>query len=163
MTETITDDAGMEEPLILERLSDLHDQDEYLANYPDIRGRAVVNPVGEEVGTVDDLYVNPRRRKVEMAAITFTGPVGSGGKSVLVPVDEIRHDEDQVKIMTAYARIEHAPEFHPDALNYESCCDFWGDEAADPQDRPGERNPLPPGRLELEDEDEYERSLASEE
>jgi sporulation protein YlmC with PRC-barrel domain len=131
MTDTPLNEPGLEEPLILERLSDLEDQHEYLAHYPDIRGRAVVNPIGDEVGTVDDLYVNPRSRQVEMAAITFVGPVGSGGKRVLVPVQEIQLHDGQVSILTADERIHLAPELHPT------------------------------GRLELEDEDEFERALTS--
>jgi len=162
MTETSLNDPGMEEPLILERLSDLQDQGEYIEHYPDIRGRAVVNPLGDEVGMVDDLYVDPRKRNVVMAAITFSGAVGYGGKRVLVPVRELRLREDEVRIMTAEERIRLAPEFHPGAPNYEPCCEFWSGEVVGSQEKPEEGNVRPPGRLELEDEDEFERSLTSE-
>jgi len=155
MTETIVNEPGTDEPLILERLSDLEDQEEYLQQYPDIRGRVVVNPLGDDVGMVDDLYVNPRRRNVVMAAITFSSAAGYGGKRVLVPVGEIEMREDQVKIMTADERIHHAPEFQPGTPNYEPCCEFWWGELVGPR-KPEE------GRLELEDEDEVERSLTSE-
>ena len=157
MTETFVNEPGMEEPLILERLSDLVNQGEYLEHYPDIRGRSVVNPLGDEVGAVDDLYVDPRKRRVVMAAITFTSAGGYGGKRVLVPVEEIQLQDDLAKIMTAQERIHHAPEFHPP--NYEPCCEFWWGEVAGAHESEGDR---PPGRLELEDEDEIERSLTSE-
>lgn len=157
MTETFVSEPGTEEPLILERLSDLEDQGEYLQRYPDIRGRAVINPLGDDVGMVDDLYVDPRRRNVVMVAIAFSSAAGYGGKRVLVPVGEIELQDDRVKIMTADERIHHVPEFHPP--NYEPCCEFWWGEVVGSKDAEEGR---PPGRLELEDEDEVERSLTSE-
>ena len=161
MTETPQTQPGTEEPLILERLSDLENQDEYLDHYPDIRGRAVVNPTGDEVGIVDDLYVNPRNQQVEMAAITFSGAVGYGGKRALVPVEEIRFLDGQVRILTHEERIRHAPEFHPATPNYEPYFEYWSSEFAGPRERPEEGYASQPGRLELEDEDEEERSLAA--
>lgn len=159
MTDTPSAEPGMEEPLILERLSDLANQDEYLDHYPDIRGQAVVNPTGDEVGTVDDLYVNPRNQQVEMAAITFSGAVGYGGKRVLVPVEEISFVDGQVRIITHGQRVGDAPEFHPGAPNYEPYYVYWENPAVGPEPESENVSFRPPGRLELEDEDEYERAL----
>lgn len=153
MTETATNAPGTEEPLILERLSDLEEQDEYLAHYPDIRGRAVVNPKGDEVGTVDDLYVNPRDHQVEMAAITFSGAVGFGGKRVLVPVEEIEVLDGSVRIVTSEERIRLAPEFHEGAPMYEPYYEYWSSQLVGPTEEPGEGVVRPPGRLKLEGEE----------
>jgi len=159
MTDTHMKDPGVEEPLILESLSDLDDESEYLDRFPDIRGRAVVNPTGDEVGTVDDLYVNPRSGQVEMAAITFSGAVGYGGKHVLVPVEEIRFRDGTVRIVTSVERINVAPEFHPGVPSYEPYYQYWRGQQAVEDDVA--ENALPSGRLELEDEYEYERALAT--
>lgn len=159
MTDTSMNDPGTNEPLILESLSDLDEESEYLQHFPDIRGRAVVNPTGDEVGTVDDIYVNPRSRQVEMAAITFSGAVGYGGKHVLVPVEEIDFLDGTVRIMTSAERISVAPEFRPGAPSYEPYYQYWGGREEAEEDVA--ENMLPSGRLELAEEDEYERALAA--
>lgn len=153
MTETSMNEPGDKEPLILERLSDLEDQEEYLVHYPDVRGRAVVNPTGDEVGTVDDLYVNPRVRLVEMAAITFSGAAGFHGKRVLVPVEELQFLDDSVRILTHEERIRLAPEFHEGATMYQVYYEYWSNHPADQTEEPEEEVP---GRLELQGEDEEE-------
>ena len=152
MTDVPTGEPGTEEPLILERLSDLADESEFVAHYPDIRGWAVVNPKGDEVGMVDDLYVNPRNRQVEMAAITFTGAVGHGGKRVLIPVEEITILDGEVRILTHEERIAWAPEFHEGAPTYEPYYQYWSSQLVGPTEETSKGTIRPPGRLELEDE-----------
>jgi len=156
MTETSMEEPGTREPLILERLSDLEDQEEFLEHYPDIRGHPVVNPKGDEVGTVDDLYVNPRDRQVEMAAITFTGVVGFGGKRVLVPVEEVQVVDNKVRILTHDERIALAPEFHEGAPMYEPYYEYWSSQLVGPTEEPGQGYVRPPGRLALEGEEAEE-------
>ena len=154
MTETSMNEPGDKEPLILERLSDLADQKEYLAHYPDIRGCAVVNPTGDLVGTVDDLFVNPRDRQVEMAAITFRGAAGYGGKRALVPVEELQFLEEGVRIITHEERIRLAPEFHEGAPMYEPYYEYWSKRAVGPPEERSAHFVHTSGRLELEGEDE---------
>ncbi len=160
MTEVSTDEPGTEEPLILERLGDLEDQADYLAHYPDIRGRAVVNAKDDEVGTVDDLYVNPRDRQVEMAAITFMGAVGFGGKRVLVPVEEIQILDNRVRILSHEERIKLAPEFHEGAPTYEPYYEYWSSQAVGITEEPAEGLVRPPGRLQLAGEEEASEEAA---
>lgn len=158
MTEIPEDQPGTHEPLILEKLSDLDDQDEYLAHYPDIRGEAVINPKGDEVGVVDDLYVNPRDRQVEMIAITFTAAVGYGGKRILLPVEELQIIDGKVRIMTHEQRIELAPEFHAGARTYEPYYEYWSSQPVGAAEEPSEGVIRPPGRLELEGEESEEET-----
>ena len=154
MTETSTESPGTHEPLILERLSDLREQEDYLEHYPDIRGKAVVNPTGDEVGIVDDLYVNPRDHQVEMAAITFTAVVGYGGKKVLVPIEELEFVDGRVRVLPEDERIRLAPEFHEGAPMYEPYYRYWSSQTVGPAEEEGEGLMRPPGRLELEDEED---------
>ena len=119
MTETPRTPPGEHEPLILERLSDLEDQAEYLAHYPDARGRGVINPLGDEVGIVDELYVNPRNRQVEMVEITFNEAGGYGGKTVLIPVREIEFTDDGARILTHQELVRQLPEHEPGRLELE--------------------------------------------
>lgn len=154
MTETPMNEPGDREPLILERLSDLEDQAEYLAHYPDVRGRAVLNPTGEEVGIVEELYVNPRDHQVEMAAITFTGAAGYHGKRVLVPVEELQFLDDSVRILVHEERMRLAPEFHEGAPMYEPYYEYWSKRAVGPPEERSAHFVHTSGRLELEGEDE---------
>jgi sporulation protein YlmC with PRC-barrel domain len=163
MTETPMGEPGTYEPLILERLSDLEDESEYLEHYPDIRGMAVINPTGDEVGVVDDLYVNPRNRQVEMAAITFMGATGGEGKRVLVPVEEIELvNGKKVRILTHEEKIRLAPEFREGPPIYETYYEFWGTRLAGPTEEPAQGYIRPPGRLVLEGEEAIEEEESEE-
>ncbi len=153
MTDIPQNAPGTEEPLILERLSDLDNQDEYLAHYPDIRGQAVVNPTGDEVGTVDDLYVNPRDRQVEMAAMTLSDAAGFGGKRILVPVEEIELVEGRVEILAKKEHVQLAPEFHEGAPSYEPYYEYWSSQTVGAVEEPSEGVIRPHGRLKLEGEE----------
>lgn len=161
MTETPEQGPGTEEPLVLERLSDLENQDEYLEHYPDIRNQAVLNPTGDEVGVVDDLYVNPRQRQVEMAAITFNAISGYGGKHVLVPVEELRIGDGVVRILTHSEKVRLAPEFHTGMPSYEPYYEYWSSTLVGPTEEPSEGYVRPPGRVELEGDEEEQEEIES--
>jgi hypothetical protein len=154
MTETRQTPPGEHEPLILERLSDLEDQAEYLAHYPDARGRGVVNPRGDQVGVVDELYVNPRNRLVEMVEVAFNEAGGYGGKKVLVPVRELEFTDDSVRILTHQELVQQAPEYEPGGPLYEPYYEYWDTKLADDTEEPRTGAIHPPGRLELEGEED---------
>lgn len=160
MTETPMSGPGEEEPLILERLSDLDDQHEYLAHYPDIRGHAVRNHAGDEVGVVDDLYVNPRNHQVEIAGITFSEAGGYGGKHILAPVEELQFVDDSVRILTHKERVRLAPEYREGTPMYEAYYEYWGTKLVGETEEPSAGFIRPPGRLELDGEEDEEEVLA---
>lgn len=153
MTETEQEEPEATEPLILESLTDLEEEEEFLLHFPDIRGRAVVNPNGDEVGVVEDLYVNPRNRQVEMAAIKFTGAAGYGGKRTLVPIREIEFVNDEVRIMTREDSIRQAPDFCAGAALYEPYYEYW-EGLAETSGAEQEEAAYPAGRLRLVGEEE---------
>ena len=163
MTETSMQEPGRDEPLILERLSDLQNQADFLSHYPDIRSWLVINPLGDEVGEVEDLYVNPRNRQIEMAAITFTSIIGCGGKRVLVPVEELRIGDGQVRILTHLERIRLAPEFHDGAPSYEPYYNYWSSSTSAISEESVSSCMSPMGRLELEGYEELEEEEEPEE
>jgi sporulation protein YlmC with PRC-barrel domain len=97
--------------MVLEKLSDLEEAQHLLGEFKDIRGTTVVNPKGEPVGTVDDLYMDPKQDKLAMVGISFGGVFGFGARHVLVPMDQIELvDEDNVRILTTPEIVNCAPE-----------------------------------------------------
>jgi len=163
MTDTPQEAPGTEEPLVLEKLGELQNQEDYLAHYPDIRGRMVVNPRGDDVGIVEDLYVNPRNRRVEIAAIAFREAAGHGERHVLVPVEELEIADTDIRILTKNERVKRKePEFFGGAPNYEPYYEYWSSQAVDSTEEPSQGFIRPPGRLELEGQDteEEERPAA---
>lgn len=113
--------------MVLERLSDLREAKGLLGEFKDIRGMTVVNPKGEEVGTVDNLYVDPKQGTVAMASISFGGVWGFGAKKVLVPMDQLQVlDDDRIRVMTTPEIVKGAPEFQEceggDFMKYH---DYW--------------------------------------
>jgi sporulation protein YlmC with PRC-barrel domain len=55
----------------------------------DVRGRAVVDHNGEEIGKVDDLLIDDRERRVRFLRVGHGGFLGIGASHFLVPVDAV--------------------------------------------------------------------------
>ncbi|MGW3482364.1 PRC-barrel domain-containing protein [Rhodococcus indonesiensis] len=73
-------------------LIDLDDTDLTLVDPgDDIRGRAVYDRDGDEIGTVDGLLVDEQDRTVRLLRIGSGGFLGLGKTDRLVPVDAVAH------------------------------------------------------------------------
>lgn len=62
----------------------------------DIRGRKVLDANGKEIGTIDDLLVDERNRKVRFVQISSGGFLGLGATKFMIPVEaisQINNDE----------------------------------------------------------------------
>jgi sporulation protein YlmC with PRC-barrel domain len=80
----------------------------------DILGRKVVDLNGEEVGRVDDVFVDFDQRFARFVALKSGDVLGLGGKQFLVPVDAIQSvDTDRIVINESKERILAGPEFDP--------------------------------------------------
>lgn len=115
-------------PLVLEKLSDLEEAAALLGDFHDIRGMRVVNTTGEEVGHVDELYVDPKSQQVSMVGITFGGMLGFNAKHVLVPMDQLQiMDDESVRVMTTPEIVAAAPEFsmNEECADYMQYHDYW--------------------------------------
>ncbi len=112
--------------MVLERISDLKEARERLGDFHDIRGMTVVNPKGDEVGRVHNLYIDPKLDKLTMASITFGGVWGFGARQVLVPMDHLEVvDGDRIRIMPSPEIVNAAPEFKAGEGDYRCYCDYW--------------------------------------
>jgi CBS domain-containing protein len=80
----------------------------------DIRGLKAVDISGEELGTVNDLFIDERERKVRFLEISSGGFLGLGTTEVLLPVEAIsRLSVDLVHINQSRERVAGAPRYDP--------------------------------------------------
>jgi sporulation protein YlmC with PRC-barrel domain len=64
----------------------------------DVRGQAVFNQNGEQVGSVEDFYVDAVEREVRFLEVGAGGFLGLGEKRFLVPVEVVKIYEDGVTV-----------------------------------------------------------------
>ena len=84
--------------------------------WQDIRGLAVYDIQDEQIGSVQDLYVDREVRLVSYLVVSAGGLLGVGKKHFLVPVEEVSRDvgEERVTIMVSRLKVLNSPEFDPD-------------------------------------------------
>lgn len=87
----------------------------------DIRGRAVVDAWGEELGSVGDLLVDDRDRKVRFL------DVGAPGSRFLLPVEAvIRVSRDRVYVNQTRERVVAAPPYDPESAGERFLSGLYG-------------------------------------
>lgn len=80
----------------------------------DVRGRTVVDRAGDEIGTVDDLYVDERERRVRFLQVAAGGFLGLGERHFLLPVGAVtRVDADRIEVDQDRERIVGSPAYDP--------------------------------------------------
>ncbi|MGQ0571049.1 MAG: PRC-barrel domain-containing protein [Armatimonadota bacterium] len=133
-----TDNKGMTEVATTNELHKLSDLDMTVADRSqDIRGRKVVDSSGEEIGEVEDLFVDDRERKVRFLQVASGGFLGIGETKFMIPVDAIKRiDEGTVHIDQTRERLAKAPKYAPDLVmkqthwndlyGYYGYAPFWG-------------------------------------
>lgn len=98
--------------------------------HQDVRGDRVYSSAGDEVGSVDELLVDPQRKEVRFLRLKGGGILGIGERHWLVPVEAVsRVDEDAVHLRQDRAKLEGAPAYQPDLLHrphYEDVYGYWG-------------------------------------
>jgi CBS domain-containing protein/sporulation protein YlmC with PRC-barrel domain len=102
----------------------------------DVRGQKVLDMAGEELGSVDDLFIDDRDHKVRFLQITSGGFLGLGATKFLLPVDAIaRLTADAVYIQQGREQVAGAPRYDPTLVDERYMTDvyshygyppFWG-------------------------------------
>lgn len=102
----------------------------------DIRGRKVLDMAGEELGSVDDLFIDDQDHKVRFLQITSGGFLGLGAAKFLLPVDAVaRLTVDAVYIQQGREQVAGAPRYDPalvderymtDVYSHYGYPPFWG-------------------------------------
>jgi len=84
--------------------------------WQDIRNLAVYDVAGEQIGSVEDLYVDRETRLTSYLVVSTRGFLGVGKKTFLVPVEEVSRDvgEERVTITVPKEKVVNSPEFDQD-------------------------------------------------
>lgn len=80
----------------------------------DVRGRKILDKLGEEIGEVDDLLVDDREHKVRFLRVAAGGFLGLGETKFLVPVDAITKVEPKaVHVDQTRDHVAKGPRYDP--------------------------------------------------
>ena len=83
----------------------------------DVRGLDVCDNNGEEIGTVEDLYVDEEEQKVRFLDVAAGGFLGLGRKNLLIPVEAVREvDEDKIVVGQSREKVAGSPPFDTDVV-----------------------------------------------
>jgi sporulation protein YlmC with PRC-barrel domain len=79
----------------------------------DLRGKKVVDRDGQDLGKVDDAFIDVSERRIRFFTVKTGDILGVGGKSFLVPVDAISSfDGDRIVLSETRDRFVGGPEYH---------------------------------------------------
>jgi sporulation protein YlmC with PRC-barrel domain len=103
----------------------------------DVRGRAVKDRNGDDIGTVADLLIDDQAHRVRFLLVEHGGFLGFGRTKTLIPVDAItKISEDEVLLDQSRERIAAAPgydpalvddrPYHSSIFGYYGYAPFWG-------------------------------------
>ncbi len=83
----------------------------------DVRGLDVCDNNGEEIGTVEDLYVDEEEQKVRFLDVGAGGFLGLGRKNLLIQVEAVREvDEDKIVVGQSREKVAGSPPFDTDVV-----------------------------------------------
>ncbi len=111
----------------------------------DIRGRAIVDRAGEEIGKVEDLLIDDREAKVRFLLAGSGGFLGIGETKFMIPVDAItRIADDTVYINQTRERVAGGPRYDPELADETYFNDVYGYYGYSPYWAPGYAYPAYP-------------------
>ena len=83
----------------------------------DIRGLDVYDEGGQEIGTVEDLYIDEEERKVRFLDVGAGGFLGLGEKNSLIPVEAVREvNEEGVVVDQSREKVVDSPPFETNVV-----------------------------------------------
>ena len=85
-------------------------------SWQDIRDLDVYDVADQQIGTVEDLYVDRQARLASYLVVSAGGFLGIGKKHFLIPVEEVSRDvgEERVTVTVPKEKVLNSPEFDPD-------------------------------------------------
>jgi sporulation protein YlmC with PRC-barrel domain len=85
----------------------------------DIRQLDVYDIDGEQIGSVEDLYVDREARLPRFLSVSAGGFLGMGKRHFLVPVEEVSRgvgEEERVVVNRLKEKVEGSPQFDPEEV-----------------------------------------------
>ena len=84
--------------------------------WQDIRELDVYDSTDEQIGSVEDLYVDREARQPRFLVVSAGGFLGLGKKHFLIPVEDVSRDvgEERVTVTQPREKVVNSPEFDPD-------------------------------------------------
>ena len=83
----------------------------------DVRNMTVADTSGEEIGTVEDLYIDDHEGRVRFLQVRGGGVLGIGESDYLIPFESIsRIEDDRLVIDQTHESMEGAPKYDPDLV-----------------------------------------------
>ena len=88
--------------------------------WQDIRGLEVYDVNGEQIGSVEDLYVDRDSRLPQFLEVSAGGFLGIGKKHFLMPIEEVSRDidADRVTVNQPRDKVVDSPDFDPDEVSH---------------------------------------------
>ena|SRR5215207_4355570 len=83
--------------------------------WQDTRGLDVYDITDEQIGSVEDLYIDQEARQPRFVVVSAGGFLGVGKKHFLIPAEEVSRDmgEKQVTVTEPRDKVLNSPEFDP--------------------------------------------------
>ena len=98
-------------------LVNLNETELYLEEpWQDLRGLEVYDTNNDQIGFVEDVYVNREQREARLLVVSAGGLLGVGKKHFLVPVQEVKRDLEGERLTVEHPKekVTQSPEFNPD-------------------------------------------------
>jgi sporulation protein YlmC with PRC-barrel domain len=87
--------------------------------WQDIRGLEVYDVNGEQIGSVEDLYVDRDSSLPRFLEVSAGGFLGIGKKHFLIPIEEVSRDidADRVTVNQPRDKVVESPDFDPNDVS----------------------------------------------
>ena len=98
----------------------------------DIRGLKVYDRSGSEFGKIDDVFIDPAKRRVRFVAVKSGDILGLGGQRYLLPVESLTFGGDHVQVNETAERVTQGPQWDGQGLTPTDLADSTLNGGADP-------------------------------
>jgi sporulation protein YlmC with PRC-barrel domain len=108
----VEEDTGQQPNLV-----NLNDTNVHLDEpWQDLRGHDVYDINDDQIGSVEDVYVDREQREAHLLDVSAGGMLGIGKKRFLVPVEDVKRDvnEERITVEHPKEKVMESPEFDPD-------------------------------------------------
>jgi sporulation protein YlmC with PRC-barrel domain len=110
-------ELSVEEDTGQPNLVNLNDTNVHLDEpWQDLRSHDVYDINDDQIGSVEDVYVDREQREARLLDVSAGGMIGIGKKHFLVPVEEVKRDvnEERITVEHPKEKVMESPEFDPD-------------------------------------------------